>query len=197
MRDEKSGLMRLLGQRVRGKWEVENGHPMDPEAAVIDARIPGHFHGHARGMELPVRLGQLAGGDGSVVHDVTPRPTLFHQFSAESKGVIRDELDVAPARLPPCRAHNVVEAAKFSLDVVLAPCRLDVLIIGATFEDHVPFRGGRPALGIERHFVRGKNPRPVEDFGAPVQLVDRAVFFLLLRANRRFLLRRRCRTGGK
>src|SRR5258708_27660197 len=78
MGDQESRLMRLFGQWVSGERQIEHWHAVDPKTAVVDARLAGYFNRHPGRVKLPLRLRQLASGDGPIVDDEPSRSALFH-----------------------------------------------------------------------------------------------------------------------
>ena len=188
VRNQESRLVGFFRQGVGRKREVEHGHSMHPKTAVVHARVPSDLDGDAICVKFPIGLRQLASSHGSAVNHVASGPAFLHQLAREGERIRRDQFDIASPGLQPGGPVHVVEVSELCLDVIQATGGLNMLVIRAALEDDVPFRRGRSAFRVIRHLIRRQNPRPVEDFGVPVQFVNDAVFLQLGRANGRFPL---------
>lgn len=74
---------------------------------------------------------------------------------------------------------DVVEASGLGSQIVGGVTGFDMVVVGAAVEGEVPGGGGLTTVGVVGDFVGAQDVAAVVDFGATVQFVDVADFFLL------------------
>ncbi len=76
--NEEPGLVRFFRQGVSGKREIEYGHAVDPETAVVNAGLAGNLDGDSYRMKRPFGSRQFAGCYRAVVDHESSGPAFLH-----------------------------------------------------------------------------------------------------------------------
>ena len=79
--------------------------------------------------------------------------------------------------------RDVVEAPGFSGHVVGSMAGPDVVVIRAAIESEMSSRRRLPRCRVVGHFIRAQDVGSVVNFGIAVELVNIAIFFLLIGAD--------------
>src|SRR5271166_5033912 len=169
----------LFLDRVSYKREIKHRQTHDAEVAVVDFGGAVDIHLNALGIEVPLGMGQFAGGDRSLTYQVVVGSLFFDDFSSEGKRIGGGQ-DIAGFAQPQSYGSNhAVECPNLGADIVSAMAGFHVLVVGAAIQNDVTLQFAIPGIGVVSDLIR------VEDIGAIVnldcasQMVDRAIFLLL------------------
>src|ERR1017187_3609219 len=124
-------------------------------------------------------MGQFAGSDRSLAHQVVVGALLLDNFSGEGEGIGSGQDIAGLAQAQSNGSDHAIEYAGFGANVVSAMAGLDVLVVGTAVENDVALEFSVPGVGVVGDLIGVEDVGAVVNLDRAAQVIDGPIFLLL------------------
>src|SRR5208282_3345491 len=182
-RNQESALALFLNRKADIR-EIEDGHAHQLEAAVVELGGAVDIDLDVPGLEQPLGMRHLAGGDRSLAHHIVVGPVFLDNFSGKGKRIGCGQRVAGSPHPKTHRSNRAVEGPNLGADIVDAVTGLYVLVVRAAVEHNVAVLFTISRVRVVGDLIRAQDVIAIIDFGFAAQVVNGAMFFLMDRPNR-------------
>src|SRR5208282_29299 len=182
-RNQESALALFLNRKADIR-EIEDGHAHQLEAAVVELGGAVDIDLDVPGLEQPLGMRHLAGGDRSLTHHIVVGPVFLDNFPGKGKRIGCGQRVAGSPHPKTHRSNRAVEGPNLGADIVDAVTGFYVLVVRAAVEHNVAVLFTISRVRVIGDLVGAQNVGAVVDFGFAAQVVNGAMFFLMDRSNR-------------